>query len=157
MTHYFKFCSRKVCRLHLLVLKGFILYLFIAEIEMTSTDVYLKQRSGHLKCTVRGLKFYSGQISIYYQQTNDIEPKIIVMLVNDGQIYSTIFRDTPENLKISHKSKDYSVTIDLKFEEVTCFDTGLYKCELKSRGKEYTATGSLQGFGKHRLYIVLNI
>lgn len=120
---------------------------------MTNAEVYLNDKPAKLKCVVRGLKVYSGQISVYHKQTAETKTKVLLTLVNNGYVYSPIFQDSDENLSITHRTEEYVVTIVLNFKEVRCTDIGLYTCELKSQGNEYAKTGFLKGFGMHLICI----
>ena len=115
---------------------------------MTGAEVYLNDKHAQLRCIVEGLKAYSGQISIFYQKTKEVDPKTLLTLINKGDLYSKIYQNIPESLVINHTTKDYVVTIDLNFTQVGCTDVGYYTCELRSQGNLYSDTGYLKGFGE---------
>ena len=124
------------------------IHVFVSGIEMTGAEVHLNDNPAKLRCIVKGLTAHSGQIGIYYKKTTEAETKTILTLVNKGLVYSTIYRNTVDNLVINHTTQDYIVTIDLNFTKVECTDVGYYTCELRSQGNQYADTGYLKGFCK---------
>ena len=123
-------------------------YVYVTGIEMTSAEARLNGEPAQLRCTVQGLKVYSGQISVYYKRTTEAESKTILTLVNKGLQYFTIYQNTEENISVNHKTVDYVVTINIDFKSVKCTAVGNYTCELRSQGNPYADTGYLKGFCK---------